>query len=169
MASEKGVEVALLAMTEKARPLVQACVVVRDIEEKLEAWSRLLGVPLPEIRLTGTLADTGTTYDGEPSEARCKLAFFEIGGLSLELIEPLPGPSVWRDFLERNGGGLQHIGISIARMTDAVALAEAEGMRVKQQAEFVGGRYVYLDSERQLGAMLELLEFDEAKIEDPEA
>jgi methylmalonyl-CoA/ethylmalonyl-CoA epimerase len=161
--------VALMAMTENARPLVQACVVVSDIEAKLEAWSRLLGVPVPEIRLTGTLADTGTTYDGRPSDARCKLAFFEIGGLSLELIEPLPGPSVWRDFLERNGGGLQHIGISIAGMAGAVALAEAEGMPVKQRAEFVGGRYVYLDSEQQLGAMLELLEFDDANIEDSAA
>jgi methylmalonyl-CoA/ethylmalonyl-CoA epimerase len=73
--------------------IVQVGVIVRDSEAKAQAWSSILGLPLPHIATTDTVDVARTTYEGQPSPARAKLAFFHLGQVDVELIEPIDGPS----------------------------------------------------------------------------
>ena len=136
----------------------QVGVVVEDIAEVSQAWAELLGVEVPPARLTDGQDISHIRYRGEGTDARAKLAFFDLGQVQLELIEPMGGPSTWREFLERNGQGIHHIAFRIQGMDDVIARLEARGVPVVQRGDYTGGRYAYLDGIRRLGAILELLE-----------
>ena len=140
--------------------VTQVAIIVRDIEAKARAWSQILGLPVPEIIVTDTVDKTQAEYNGQPTTARAKLAFFHLGQLDVELIEPIDGPSTWKDQLDRHGDSLHHIAFNIKDMKDKIALLDSRGVPLVQRGEYTGGRYAYLDGVAQLGAILELLEDD---------
>jgi hypothetical protein len=135
--------------------------VVNDIEATSQAFADFLGVDKPAWSLTDTIDKTQGTYNGEPCNARAKLAFFKVGdNLSIELIEPDQTPSVWRDVLNEKGEGVHHIAFNISGMKEKVIALEANGMRLTQKGEYTGGRYAYIDAVAQLKTIVELLEND---------
>ena len=107
--------------------LVQVAVVVENIEEVAERWARLLGVPKPQVIETEEWEKTRMTYRGSPSRGRAKLAFFDLGGVTLELIEPVGGPSTWSEFLEEQGPGIHHIAFVVDDMDGAIRKLEGGG------------------------------------------
>ena len=138
--------------------ICQVGLIVRDIERSLEAYSQVFGLPKPEVILTGGQEVSHTRYRGEPTDARAKLAFFNMGQVSLELIEPIGGPSTWQEFLDERGEGVHHIAFFVEDTDQVVALLEGNGIAVVQQGDYTGGRYTYVDSAPALGVILELLE-----------
>jgi catechol 2,3-dioxygenase-like lactoylglutathione lyase family enzyme len=140
--------------------ITQVAIVVHDIEAKVKAWADVLGVPVPEIMITAPLEESQLHYQGEPSEARAKLAFISLGQVTLELIEPIDGPSTWRDALEQHGESLHHIAFNIKSMKEKIAYLDAKGVPLVQTGEYTGGRYAYVNGTPKLGAVLELLEND---------
>ena len=140
--------------------VTQVGIIVGDIEAKARAWAEVLGLPVPEIMITDGYERALTEYDGRPSNARAKLAFFNLGQVALELIEPVGEPSTWRDQLDEHGDSLHHIAFEIKGMAESVTFLEGKGLSLVQRGEYPGGRYAYVDGSVQLGAILELLEND---------
>jgi methylmalonyl-CoA/ethylmalonyl-CoA epimerase len=136
----------------------QVGLVVRDVERSLAAYSQVFGLPKPEVILTDGQEIAHTRYRGEPTDARAKLAFFDMGQVSLELIEPIGGPSTWQEFLDERGEGVHHIAFFVEGTDQVVASLEGNGIAVIQQGDYTGGRYTYVDSAPALGVILELLE-----------
>jgi hypothetical protein len=152
-------------MTERSRPLgssviVQIGLIVRDVEGTSKAYADLFGVDVPQWSMTDPEEKARTRYRGEPTQARAKLAFFDMGSVQLELIEPVGAPSTWQEFLDTQGEGVHHIAFRIEGMAEQVALLEGKGMPAVQRGEYTGGRYAYIDSVPQLKVILELLEND---------
>ena len=142
--------------------LCQIGLIVENVEETAGKWAELFGLDAPEIILTDGLERAHTTYRGKPSGAQAKLAFFQMGPISVELIEPVGGgPSTWREFLEKNGPGLHHIGLKVKNTDEIASQLSKKGIHILQQGDYTGGRYTYLDSGPLLGTVLELLEFFE--------
>lgn len=140
--------------------VMQVGLIVRDVEATARAWSKILGLPMPEIMITDTYEGAQTEYQGQRSDARARLAFFHLGQVDLELIEPIGEPSTWNDQLVAHGDSLHHIAFFIKGMADKTAYLSAAGLPLIQRGEYPGGRYAYFDSAAQLGAILELLEND---------
>lgn len=140
--------------------ITQVAIIVKDIEAKARAWAEVLGLPVPEIIITDTYERAQTQYNGSPSDARAKLAFFHLGQVDIELIEPIGEPSTWKDQLDKHGDSLHHIAFEIEGMPEKVAFLDAKGIPLVQRGEYTGGRYAYFDGNRQLGAVIELLEND---------
>jgi hypothetical protein len=138
--------------------ICQVGLVVRDIKEKKKAYAELFSLPEPEVQVTDPLEVARTRYKGEPTTARAKLAFFDMGQVSLELIEPLGGPSTWQAYLDEHGEGVHHIAFIIKDTDQVVASLGQVGIGVLQQGHYTGGMYTYVDSEPALGVILELLE-----------
>jgi methylmalonyl-CoA/ethylmalonyl-CoA epimerase len=136
----------------------QVGLIVRDIERSLAAYSRVFGVSKPEVILTDGQEIAHTRYRGEPTDAQAKLAFFDMGQVSLELIEPIGGPSTWQEFLDERGEGVHHIAFFVKGTDQVVAFLKENGIAVIQQGDYTGGRYTYVDSAPALGVILELLE-----------
>lgn len=140
--------------------ITQIGVIVRDIEAVSQAYADFLGVEKPAWFWTDVVEVAKTEYQGAPSPARAKLAFFDCGQLQLELIEPDEHPSTWQDFLEEKGEGMHHIAFVIEGMKEKIQLLEGRGMPLAQKGEYTGGRYAYMDATRDLKLWIELLEND---------
>ncbi len=139
---------------------MQIGVVVENIEAAVQAWSQILGVEPPSIIITDPLDSAHTRYQDQPSSARAKLAFFDLGQVALELIQPLGEPSTWNDQLVAHGSSLHHIAFEIKGMEKHIQGLQEHGLRLVQRGDYQGGRYAYVDGQEQLGAVIELLEND---------
>lgn len=148
-----------------AKPLgdtlvMQVGIVVRDVEAKARAWSHVLGLPMPTIIVTDPVEQAQTEYRGQRTSARAKLAFFQLGQVAVELIEPLGGPSTWQDQLDAHGESVHHIAFEVQGMREKLAYLATNGLPLIQKGEYTGGRYAYVDGAAALGVVLELLEND---------
>lgn len=140
--------------------ITQIGLIVRDIEKTARTYAEVFGVDVPPINWTDPVEKAETEYRGSSSLARARLAFFDMGSLQLELIEPDEHPSTWREFLDKHGEGVHHIAFNIKGMKERIELLSENGMPLVQKGEYTGGRYAYVDTVPQLKVMLELLEND---------
>jgi len=140
--------------------ITQIGILVHDIEKAAQAYADFFGAPKPDIIVTDTVEKAQTEYNGEPSEARAKLAFFHMGSLQLELIEPDDRPSTWRNHLNEHGEGPHHIAFEIKGMKEKIELLGSKGFPLQQKGEYTGGRYAYIDTFKELKVLVELLEND---------
>lgn len=139
------------------RKLAQVAFVCRDIDATAQRWADLLGVPKPAILTTAPGSTCAMQVHGQPSDAQAKLAFFDLGGVQLELIQPLGGSSSWQEGLDRHGESFHHLGFWVENATQASARLNAAGHPDIHSGTFTGGGYIYHDASASLGATLELL------------
>ncbi|OLS37207.1 VOC family protein [Bacillus sp. MRMR6] len=151
-------------MTEKnalgTNVIAQIGILVNDIEKTSQAYADFFGIEKPEWSLTDALERAKTEFEGNPTEARAKLAFFDMGSLQLELIEPDHNPSTWRKHLDEHGEGPHHIAFFVQGMKEKIAIMESKQMPLLQKGEYTGGRYAYMDTFNDLKIVMELLEND---------
>lgn len=138
--------------------IVQVGLIVRDIERAARAYCQVFGVDMPQIIETDGYDSSHAVYRGQPTQARAKLAFFNMGQLSIELIQPIGEHSTWKEHLDANGETVHHIAFHIKDTAQIVQRLGDVGIPVVQQGDYTGGRYTYLDSVSKLGVALELLE-----------
>ncbi len=140
--------------------ICQVGFIVRDIEWASRKFCEVFGFPQPPIIVTPGFDRAKTTFHGQPSEATAKLAFFNTGQLQIELIEPDEKPSVWREFLDQHGGGVQHIAFRVKDTKATTDQLTQRGIKTFQQGLYAdaSGMYTYVDSAPALGVMVELLE-----------
>jgi catechol 2,3-dioxygenase-like lactoylglutathione lyase family enzyme len=138
--------------------ICQIGLVVRDIEQTAKAYADLFGMDMPGIITTDPEEIARTRFRGAPTQARAKLAFFKMGDVSLELIEPVGEPSTWKEFLDEHGEGVHHIALRIDGMERVLTFMEGEGISAIQRGDYTGGRYAYVDSAPSLAVIIELLE-----------
>jgi methylmalonyl-CoA/ethylmalonyl-CoA epimerase len=138
--------------------VTQIGLVVADIDKSIDAYCSILGLPRPNVIVTDEYEQAKTSYNGHPTPARAKLAFFDLGQVSLELIEPVGEPSTWKEALEKNGEGFHHIAFQIKDTAKVVQNLQSNGVEMVQQGQYTGGMYTYMDATQKLGLVLELLE-----------
>ena len=138
----------------------QVGLIVHDIEAMARKYCDVFGVEMPPIIQTLNYAVTKTTYKGEACDATAKLAFFDMGQVQLELIEPDALSSVWRDYLDEHGEGVHHIAFMVKDTDGTVKYLQDHGIGVFQQGLYSdrSGIYTYVDSTPVLGVLVELLQ-----------
>lgn len=144
----------------KSTRVLQIALLVEDVEEAAKKYAKLFGVEVPQIVVSGAYEDALTEYKGKPTEARCKMAFFNLDNVQLEFIEPDDKESNWRDMLNANGEGFHHIAFDVKGMKEQLERFEQNGVGLIQKGEYPGGRYAFVDSSDQYKIMFELLEND---------
>jgi methylmalonyl-CoA/ethylmalonyl-CoA epimerase len=139
--------------------VTQVGIIVENIEKTLDAYVDVFGLDLrPGVIITDGQEKSHMRYRGQPSTAVAKLAFIHLGQVDVELIEPVGGPSTWKEFLDSHGEGVHHIAFIIKGTDQVVAYLEGKGIPLVQRGDYTGGMYSYMDSAPKLGVMLELLE-----------
>ena len=154
-----------MAPTDTNRPLQNAVlcqvgIVVKNADRMAAKLSQLTGLDVPATIITDDYEKARTQFRGSPSPAKAKLIIFNMGQVAIEIIEPIGGPSTWREFLEARGEGVHHIAFTVqdaSRSADGLA---ANGIPAIQSGVFEGGKYIYSDGEKELTVILELLEFE---------
>lgn len=142
--------------------IIQVAIVTADIEASAKRWAAILGEPVPEIRTTRPGHEVKMVYKGQPTDGQVKLTFFKKGPVVLELLEPVGGPSAWKDGLDAHGESFHHLGFAVKNVDESIDALAKLGYPVLHQGRYDSddGTYVYLDSEKELGIMVELLHSD---------
>ena len=80
--------------------------------------------------------------------------------MDIELIEPNKAESIWRDYLDKYGEGIQHIAFVVDDLDACIKNCEEFGMKMIQKGYFAAqdGRYAYMDAFDSLKTVVELLE-----------
>lgn len=92
---------------------IQINIVVADIEKAAEKWAELLGIEKPEIRVNHLEGGDEYHYRGERVSCDLLCADIPMNGFLIELHQPLNGPSSFREFLDKHGNGVHHIGFEV--------------------------------------------------------
>jgi catechol 2,3-dioxygenase-like lactoylglutathione lyase family enzyme len=140
--------------------VVQIGIIVKDVEKTAGAYAEVFGISKPEVVPIAGDAFANTNYRGRPSAAQGKGAFFDLGPVQMELIEPNGAPSTWEEFLRMHGEGIHHIAFKTQDMGAAREFLASQGMETIQQGGWDGGQYAYVDCMNNLGLILELLHDD---------
>ena len=142
----------------KGLALAQVAIGVRDIDASRRRWAAVLGVDVPEIVEVEAGNAVRMTYRGLPSDARVRLAFFDLGGVSLELVEPVGADSAWQEGLDRNGEAVHHLAFWTENMVETAAELGDHDVELIQRGDMGEGQYAYFDATGPLGCVIELLE-----------
>ena len=138
----------------------QVGMIVADIETAKRKMAALLGVEVPPTVGVGDYAITKTVYMDQPApDANCNMAFFETGGVQIELIQPNEARSTWRDFLEQHGEGMHHYGFMVDDIYKSIDAMKAAGYKLTQFGIYGdgSGAYAYFDCTEDVKCFIELL------------
>lgn len=143
------------------RPPDQIGILVANIETALERYEASWGGGPWRIFTYGPGRIPWLTYRGQPGTYSLRLAISSAKP-QIELVEPLEGPSIYEEFIERGGRGLHHLGFWVDSLVEAVGSFEAAGYEQIQAGGGYGldgdGGYAYFDTERDFGVILEVIE-----------
>jgi len=140
-------------------PVTQVSLAVEDLALTMEQYWRVFGWSgwdvfdhhLPVHHAT-ELRDRPVDYDLRGAEVM-------VGSLNFELLEPLEGPSLWREFIQERGEGIASIAVMFHTREDGEAVKREfaeRGMPVTMKAA-IGEHieYYYLDTEERFGCLIE--------------
>jgi methylmalonyl-CoA/ethylmalonyl-CoA epimerase len=139
---------------------IQVGVVVKNLDQKIEQLNALGIGPFrviewpPEGR-----TDIEKVYRGQPGQFTSRLAFADLGSVELELIEPVQGPNIWQDFIDKHGEGIHHIRFNTFDEKPLLEHFHEQGVEVEMWGGGTrpGTAFFYLGTEDKIGFTLELL------------
>jgi methylmalonyl-CoA/ethylmalonyl-CoA epimerase len=131
----------------------QIGVVVENVDRAIAFYQSAFGLGPFDVREMGA----PNVWDrGEEKPIKARLAFADLGGVQLELIQILEGDSFHLEFLREHGEGIHHLGFFVPDFKAKVEKAKAMGFRVLQTGPF-GLAYAYLDTRQPGGIIFELI------------
>jgi hypothetical protein len=139
----------------------QIGIVVPHLEAAIEEFQRLTSLRPWKI-YTNSAPPLKCYYHGKTVSYKVRVAIARSAQMQVELIEYIEGDSLHRDFLAAGRQGLEHIGLFVKDLDIAVKPYVDQGIQVIQQVDGLGqskdGRYAYLDTEKTLGTIIELIQ-----------
>lgn len=108
----------------------------------------------------GTL---GAVYEGVedvPSQ-KVKVAFYRIGDVRIELLEPTDPESPVAKFIEKRGAGIHHMAFTVADLPARIEELKGEGLRMIDEAPRPGAhhtRIAFVHPKSTHGVLTELCE-----------
>ena len=143
----------------KLGDVLQVGLVVRDLKKSMETYWTLLGIGPWKIYTYAPPMLREATLRGTRTEYSMRIACAQAGPTQLELIEPLNGPSIYKEHLAAKGEGLHHIQSRIeSNIQDVLADLAARGIGVLMGGKFGEGEFYYLDTEPKLGVIYEIFQ-----------
>ena len=136
----------------KSREVVQVGIFVKDVDKAARKLEKLLGIGPFEI-FEPNYRDL--TYRGKPGKFQLRLGLAKAGPIQIELTSAVRGRTILSN---RKHYGLHHLGIRTDNMTRDVKEMKRRGFRVIQSGRRPGTKWAYLDTEKEIGVIFELLE-----------
>ena len=108
----------------------------------------------------GTL---GAIYEGieEVPSQKVRVAFYRVGDVLLELLEPTEPSSTIAAFLEKKGEGLHHVAYTVEDIKSRIAELKESGMRMIDETPRPGAHHMqiaFLHPKSTFGVLTELCE-----------
>lgn len=134
-------------------------VVVRDIEKAVEFYQSL-GIRRFRslIGPSGPIPLTRKMIRGKPADYQIDLRSAEVGQLQFEVIQPLEGETPVKEFLEKRGEGIHHVGFFVDDLDRETAKMAEKGFKITQSGETPEVRWAYFDTDVVGGVVIELMQ-----------
>ncbi len=144
----------------KKDKFIQINIVVGDIYRAAKAWAAILDIPVPEVRvnhLEGS-AEYPYTYRGEANTCDLLVCDITMGDWVLELHQADDKNSSFREFYDKHGNGVHHIGFEVGEARDEVLkeLSELGFDTQRTIGVYPGSSWTIVDSEDVLGVNLNI-------------
>jgi methylmalonyl-CoA/ethylmalonyl-CoA epimerase len=134
--------------------------VVRDCAAAQRELSARLGAG-PFVSVGEARFDQALVH-GKPAPFSLNVAFGALGGVLLELLEPLDDVSPHAEFLKTRGEGMHHLAFLVTDFDDRLAAVRAADPGASLLIDGTGPgnpvRWAYLDGGQAHGTVIELLE-----------
>jgi catechol 2,3-dioxygenase-like lactoylglutathione lyase family enzyme len=141
----------------KIGDISQIGIVVRDLQKAVDNYRATLGIgPWMTMKLEPPLL-ADVTMRGKPVEASMVAAIAQSGSIQLELIQPLEGPSIWKEFLEEKGEGQHHVQSPVKDSDATLAAFRNIGVDVLMSGRIGDNVFYYMDTEPLLGTIYEFV------------
>ena len=137
----------------------QVALVVHDLDATMAQYTERLGLGPWWVTLYGPPRLTEMRIRGEDIPYSMKLAIAWCGDTMWELIQPVDGPSICKEFLAEHGEGVHHVLVehSGTDFDDAVAAFSARDCPPLMEGRFGEVRFAYVDTEGPLKTVLEIV------------
>lgn len=128
--------------------------------EEVSLFWESIGIPAMNITHTPVWEKR---YYGKEHDFDMKLGWQRHGNVVYEWCIPLKEPTVYSDHIEKRGAGIQHLGLNVPDIDEAIRVLAAQGFAVAQSGGWGdkgkpgSGRFAYIDTDRYGGLMVELL------------
>lgn len=140
----------------------QVAYVVRDIAEAEARFEQWLGVPV-WFRMDNIEFGENCSYRGRESDSAAHLSVGWLRDTQIELIEPLRGESLYREFLDAKGPGLHHIAFDVPDFPATINALAGVGLEILAKGRVgPGSEFAYFDCETAGASVIEILGFDDA-------
>ena len=103
-------------------------------------------------------------YRGSLGDFHIHIALGYAGNSQIELIQHLSGQSIYKEFLDKRGEGLHHLGFIVPDHDKVIADFTANGFPVIQSGRIgnnPGVKFAYFDTEAAIGAIMESIVLDD--------
>ncbi len=138
----------------------QVAFVVDDLDEACERYSKLLGLSNWNVWTDLAKGQSRKLYYGEPEEFQFSCAYAFSGEVLVELCRHDGGRSVYKDWLDTRGPGLNHIGFRLENdeeFEEAAWVFESQGAPFAMGGELDGaGRWSYFNTVDLIGVYTEI-------------
>ncbi len=134
--------------------------VVKDVEKAKTFFQEMVGSSNFSQTVTTRLKEYDGTYYGEPSNAENLVAMAYSGGTFIELIQPISGKSIFKDYIDNNPtGGVQHIAYStsITNLDKIISDFESKGFSVISSFDTPIAKIVFFDTRKEIGVFTEIM------------
>lgn len=97
---------------------------------------------------------------GRPApDVKNRISTAQMGAVELELVQPVSGASVQREFLETHGEGINHLGFLVNDLEAETAKLFERGFRVLSSGRTTSGdAFAYFDTDKVGGIVFELMQ-----------
>lgn len=164
-------------MTSSAKPpstgaafteTMQIGIVVPDVEAAARKYEDVYGIGGWQIMNIGSENTENVRLHGRPVEWKSKIAITMVGTVMWELIQPVDENDLFGRFLAERGG-VHHVAVSTPDFRKVVQDQKERGRGSILSGRFSGVEVHYLDTERDLGVILEVFSGIPDGIEKPGA
>jgi methylmalonyl-CoA/ethylmalonyl-CoA epimerase len=137
---------------------MQIGIVVPDVEHAVSIYQERYGIGGWQIMEVGSENTHDVRLHGRPVDWKSKIAVTMVGSVMWELIQPVRDDDLFGQFLTRRGGvgGVHHIAVATPDYRAVVEGQTQDGKTPILSGSFSGVEVQYLNTESDLGVILEI-------------
>ncbi len=129
------------------------CIVVNDIE-KTKSYYESIGIG-PWMEYPPLAEYTKLNVIDEKGFFAARLVYTKIGDLQLQLVQPGEGKTIYKEFLEKKGEGVFHIGFEVADIDSMDKQLKDDGLEILASGRRDDGSgFSYYDTRQHAGVTL---------------
>ncbi len=132
----------------------QLSFVYKDIKKQAEIMENTYGVP--KFAQMENITHQDATYRGKDVTVIIDYAFSRLLNVQIELQQWKSGDCLFKEFIDQGKEGLHSIGVYVDDLEAYIDEFKKKGIEVLQTGQVGKQKFVYLDTEKTFGVLLEI-------------